>query len=110
MKYKYVNTTPHTVKVVNLAENVVQEYESEDPKRPSRLEEGIQNVDDDHVREIVIEKVTDLPEPQDGVRYIVSKYTALYLKDTRDDLVFPDALIRGGGGDVIGCRWLARFE
>ncbi|WP_066909094.1 hypothetical protein [Millisia brevis] len=52
--------------------------------------------------------VTDLPDPRDGVRYIVSRITAAALVD-RDDIVFPVDEVRGEDGQIVGCRSLGSF-
>lgn len=51
--------------------------------------------------------VTGLPEPVEGVWYIVSRIVADALPH-RDDLVFPDLLVRDSEGNPIGCERLCR--
>lgn len=52
--------------------------------------------------------VTDLPEPSDGVAYIVSRIVAEACP-TRADLYFPGEAIRDAGGRIVGCRGLCRI-
>jgi hypothetical protein len=51
----------------------------------------------------------DLPDPQPGVVYVVSKVVAEYVKDTRDDVFITSGLLFGPGKRVIGCRSLAKL-
>jgi len=52
-------------------------------------------------------RVNDLPEPQPGVRYIVSLPVALACAAKRDDLVSPFLDVRNAEGTVVGCIMLA---
>ena len=49
----------------------------------------------------------DLPDPVPGVLLIVSRMVAEHTAG-RDDLVFPDDLVRDESGAVTGCRRLGR--
>lgn len=51
-------------------------------------------------------EVVDLPDPQDGVYYIVSRLV-MSACPTRQDLLVPNDLVRDEAGRVIGCRSLA---
>ncbi|ARF70806.1 hypothetical protein B7C51_25050 (plasmid) [Paenibacillus larvae subsp. pulvifaciens] len=53
-------------------------------------------------------EVEGLPEPQDGIVYIVSALTAQAAKD-RNDLYVPDEQVRDSEGRIIGCRALAKI-
>ncbi|MDR2975553.1 MAG: hypothetical protein LBV00_12755 [Propionibacteriaceae bacterium] len=53
--------------------------------------------------------VTDLPSPQPGTVYIVSRLTALVIDD-RDDVYFPMDEVRDDGGTIIGCRLLGQMS
>ncbi|MGL5824036.1 MAG: hypothetical protein ACRCYU_04245 [Nocardioides sp.] len=50
----------------------------------------------------------DLPEPEEGVGFIVSRVTAAAVD--RPDLYFPFPEIRDSVGRVAGCGGLARFD
>ena len=54
-----------------------------------------------------IEQITGLPDPQDGVWFIVSLVVLLSVIG-RDDLVAPYDEVRNAEGTVIGCRGLQR--
>jgi hypothetical protein len=49
----------------------------------------------------------DLPQPVDGVRYVVSLAPALG-QAGRDDLLVPYGEVRNADGTVVGCRVLAQ--
>jgi hypothetical protein len=48
----------------------------------------------------------DLPQPQDGMDYIVSLVVALACH--RDDLLAPYVEVRNEEGTMIGCRYLQK--
>lgn len=51
-------------------------------------------------------EVTYLPEPEDGVYYIVSRLVAAACPD-RKDLVIPGPLVRDPEGNPCGCQGLS---
>lgn len=51
-------------------------------------------------------EVTGLPEPRDGVYYIVSKIVAQACPD-RHDLLIPGPAVKGEDGRPIGCNGLS---
>ena len=53
-------------------------------------------------------EVEGLPEPQEGTIYIVSNLVAQAVPD-REDVFFPDDLVRDEHGNVIGCRALGKI-
>lgn len=59
------------------------------------------------VNQIGFGAVQGLPDPQDGVLFIVSSLVANAAKD-RQDLLTVDDAVRDAGGNIIGCRALAR--
>ncbi|WP_432559347.1 hypothetical protein [Granulicoccus sp. GXG6511] len=52
--------------------------------------------------------LTDLPDPQPGMAYLVSRVVAA--ESDRTDLYFPSGEVRDKDGRIIGCRTLGRFE
>lgn len=52
--------------------------------------------------------VTGLPEPSDGVGFIVSSLVAGRIKD-REDVFIPNDSVRDSEGRIIGCRSLGRI-
>lgn len=55
-----------------------------------------------------LDDALDLPEPEEGVAFIVSRVTAAAVD--RSDLYFPYPEIRNDEGQIIGCGSLARFD
>lgn len=53
-------------------------------------------------------EVEGLPEPQEGIIYIVSNLVAQAVPD-REDVFFPDDIVRDEHGNVIGCRALGKI-
>lgn len=53
-------------------------------------------------------EVVDLPDPHDGIVYIVSSLVATRVHD-RDDVFIPDDSVRDDRGRIIGCRSLGRI-
>ena len=48
------------------------------------------------------DEIFNLPEPEPGTYYIVSKMLAQACPE-RKDLIFPGTVVRNGSGDVVGC-------
>ena len=53
-------------------------------------------------------EVEGLPEPEDGTVYIVSNLVAQAVPH-RDDVFFPDDVVRDENGNIIGCRALGKI-
>ena len=53
-------------------------------------------------------EVEGLPEPQEGTIFIVSNLVAQAVPD-REDVFFPDDLVRDENGNIIGCRALGKI-
>lgn len=53
-------------------------------------------------------EVEGLPEPEDGIIYIVSNLVAQAVPD-REDVFFPDDVVRDENGNIIGCRALGKI-
>lgn len=59
------------------------------------------------IMDTVFGDVEDLPPPQDGVMYLVSR-VVLSASPGRNDLVVPHDLVRDDEGRIIGAKALAR--
>lgn len=57
----------------------------------------------------VFGEVTGLPEPQEGVFFLVSRIVAEAMAGSREDLVVVDETVRDDEGRIIGARALARI-
>jgi hypothetical protein len=82
------------------------------PDDRARLGEGWVNTAAGLLRETRLRRragsVAGLPAPEPGVRYLVSRVTALAVRD-RKDLVFPFVELRDERGRMTGVRGLASF-
>jgi len=104
--YTLINTTPHPVHVLNRDGEVVLTIPA--APQPLRLEERVEALGD--LAGVPLVKKTlaadiSLPEPQDGVYYIVSLAVAQAAR--RPDLLVPDDLVRDDQGRILGCRRFA---
>lgn len=113
-----VNKTPHTVNLVTEDGTKI----SLEPVLPtprvssSSIKTAVYTITDDNGVEHTITReapvfgeVVDLPEPQEGVLYIVSMLVAARAAN-RTDLVSPGRQIRNDAGQVIGCAGLQGKE
>jgi len=107
---KIVNLTPHTLNLF------VGDKELQIPPsgiiarcEVTRQQVGIITVDgiEIPVNRTVFGKVENLPEPQEGVVYVVSALVAQAVPD-REDVFIPDDTMRDEQGRIIGARALAR--
>jgi hypothetical protein len=110
---EYVNLTKHDVVIYPNGPATIT-------IRPSgtvaRIRESVlsrsSNGDVDFVSVDISEtKISGLPEPKDGVVYIVSMPTAMTLRRTRNrDIVYPYDPVLDERGRIIGCRSLAHVS
>jgi hypothetical protein len=54
-------------------------------------------------------EVVNLPPPEEGKLYIVSKLVAEAMQGLRDDLVILSGLLKGPNRVILGCRSLAKL-
>ena len=104
---RIINLTPHTVTIAGLSV-------PPDGRIP-RLREETRTVGhvevDGHtlpVTETTLGALEGLPDPEDGVAYIVSRMVA-EAAPHRHDLYFPGRLLRDSEGRVVGAASLARL-
>ena len=102
-----INLTPHDINVV-LADGSVRTFPRSGaearatPERTAGVEvDGMPSVT------VTLGDVTGLPEPVEGVVYLVSMVIVDKLPE-REDIFAPGELVRDPSGRVIGCRGLAR--
>lgn len=108
---KLTNLTPHAINVIGANGNTTI--------APSGTVARVsaKNVPDGEVNGIPVSRIeygeiVDLPEPQDGVFYIVSMLVGSAAKSLgRTDLVGPDSgrAIRNEAGQIVGVPGLVRF-
>lgn len=106
-----VNLTPHAVNIVDNSDSVVTTIPASG--NVARCSQTIDIVGALTLDSVVIPisassygEVVDLPAPQVGVYYIVSRLV-MSACPARQDLLVPNDLVRNDAGQVIGCRSLA---
>lgn len=62
-----------------------------------------------NIRERYFNEPQDLPDPQEGTLYIVSRIVAEACANVRNDLLMVDGVIRDEKGRPIGCEAFARW-
>src|SRR5690606_9819063 len=106
IRVKLVNLTPHDVVIYNAKGEVIKTY----PKsgKVARIQDEVTikgDIDGVPVGSITYGEAIDLPEPQDGVYYIVSLVVRQALPH-RKDLISPDTspagVVRDEQGRILG--------
>lgn len=107
---KIVNLTPHTINVVDDENHVILTLPSEGVARSESSRElaHMLSIGDASipVNRTTFGEVQNLPEPQEGVYYVVSAITAKAASG-RNDLLLTDDTVRDADGRIIGCRAFA---
>ena len=105
---KLVNLTPHPVRLIRAdGSELVIPPSGTVPRLREVVEDTGMRIDGIPVVRKGFGEIENLPEPQEGVFYIVSALVAQAARD-RDDLLIPDDLVRDEEGKIIGARRLAR--
>lgn len=105
MKKSFINLTPHSV-VLN--DGTVY------PKSGTvaRVSQSFSSPDDDGVATQNYGATTDLPEPQEGVMYIVSLVVLTAVEKHRNDCVAPGSgapgVVRDEKGQIVSVPFLVR--
>lgn len=110
-----INLTPHDVVVLD--ENGVEVLRVVPQEQPARLVEvrgatSTLRCEDKDIPVVglgYLDVVLNLPVPQDGVKYIVSRVTAQGIPP-RADLLFPIDEVRDAANQIIGCRAFGSFK
>lgn len=88
---KVINLTPHKVDICDKNGKIIKTYErSGKIARLGISYEQIEDVDGVPVTVRQISRVVNLPEPEEGVMYIVSNYVLDYCSE-RTDLLAPES-------------------
>jgi hypothetical protein len=101
---KIVNLTPHEITIVG--ENGEVTHRIPPSGLVSRVREtsiGIRHVNGIPVVRKTFGEVVNLPEPEEGTVYIVSRMIIAASPD-RTDLLSPGDLVRDDVGKIIGCK------
>ena len=109
----FVNLTPHTLTVSATDGQVISIAPSGTIARCSQSVSVVDTVTVDgheiQVTSVILGDVTDLPDPEEGTVFIVSRLVADKMKDSRKDLLIPGPLLRDKEGKVIGCDGFTRI-
>jgi hypothetical protein len=100
----FINLTPHSVSLMRDG-SVLHISPEPIPARCEEAETLSATVAGYPVYNVTFGTVYGLPEPKEGVLYIVSRMVAEALPD-RHDLVFPHQLVRDSAGNIVGCQAL----
>ena len=103
-----VNLTPHDVVVFDREGNEMILPASGFVARCDSRTETIGEVNGIPITRTVLGSVNGLPDPADGIVYIVSRACAERVPE-REDVFFPAGAVRDGGGRIIGCTKLGRI-
>ncbi len=105
---KIINKTPHAVQIIKNGK-IIRTYEKGD----SQIRLAVKTVQDTPLLDGTPTSRTEfgepegLPNPKEGVFYIVSQLVKNALPN-RTDLLVPAEVIRDEQGNVIGCQSLGR--
>jgi hypothetical protein len=103
-----INLTPHEITVVASNGDVLMKIPaSGNVARCSVSRTVIGKLNGIPVAKSVMGQVESMPEPKEGVVFIVSRVVAEALKGVRDDLIIPDDSVRDAEGKIIGCKGFA---
>ena len=98
---KFINLTPHEIYEVNTG----MRLPSKGVARVKSATQVVDNIKGVTIYRSVFEGTIDgLPEPKEGVVYIVSALALNAVPKHRTDVVAPGNLVRGEDGQPIGCQ------
>jgi len=102
---KIINLTPHPITLVNSDGSLIQSWaKSETPARCNQTTEGVKTLKGGIIiTRTEFGEVYNLPEPKEGVLYIVSRLV-LAACPIRTDLLVPNELYRDKDGNIKGCQ------
>jgi hypothetical protein len=108
---KLINLTPHAINLMAGDVNIVIQP-SGIVARCAATREQVNSIEVAGIvfpiNEIGFGEVQGLPAPKPDTFYIVSSLVANAAKGYRSDLLTVDDAVRDAGGNIIGCRALAR--
>ena len=105
----FKNLTPHTINVVDASgASMLTLPASGSVARCRATATETERVDGVPVFKTVDGEVEGLPEPQNGVLYVVSALVREAVKATRTDVVSPAEFVRDAEGKILGCKGFTR--
>jgi hypothetical protein len=96
----FINLTPHKINEVTTGTEIMP---SGEVARMSTKFKSAGDIDGIPLFSVVYGDIEGLPEPQEGVTYIVSGIVHSVIQD-RPDVVAPGELVRDENGKPIGCN------
>ena len=109
---KIVNLTPHPIRFIGENGGVILTVESSGVARAAQTREmigsadlGTNSIPINHCKYGAVE---GLPDPENGVVYVVSALTAQAVPN-RSDVFITDDAVRDESGRVIGCKALSHI-
>lgn len=101
-----VNCTPHAIDILGDDDVVVASIPASGTvARTNMVWEYVETVEGFTVGRNTYGDIVGLPDPQEGMRYIVSLQVAMAAKD-RTDLLVPGPSVRKGSV-IVGCKGLS---
>lgn len=104
----FINLTPHTLNLFNAQGEVLTLPPSGNVARVAETRTPAGEIDGIPVDTVGFGEVTGLPDPQEGVTFIVSALVAGAVPFVRTDVVSPGAPVRDEQGNIIGAKGLSR--
>jgi len=104
------NLTPHTINIITEKGTLIREFPSEGIARASQFQEYVGNIGRIELVKTSFGAPIGLPDPEEGVYYIVSLATANAARENGrevKDLLLTSDPVRDDEGRIIGCRRLA---
>jgi len=95
-----VNLTPHTINETTTEQSFEPSGTVARLYQKSEVTDTINNIP---MYTTIIGDVVGLPEPKEGVMYLVSSMCLTGVKN-RDDVIAPGNLVRDENGQPIGCQ------
>lgn len=106
---QYINLTPHAVNIISADNTMTASYPASG--QVARIATEVTG-ETDGVTSVAYGTLSGLPEPVEGVTYIVSLVSLvclLALQGTRPDVVAPWSEARDSDGRIFGCRGLHKL-
>lgn len=103
---KLINLTPHTLNIVRADSSVLTIEATGKIARVSSKTEVVEVIDGIEVIEQTFGNIVDLPEPEEGTKYIVSRMVKNLVPERKDVLV-PGLPVRDDKGNIIGAKGLS---
>ena len=104
---KIINLTPHPLNLVDESGEIFMTLpKGEVIPRLSHSTEKVGEVEGIPITRTSFGKVQDLPEPEEGKFFVVSRLVMAACPN-RNDLLVPNELVRDEEGHMVGCKSFA---